>query len=392
MASPEIAKLFKAAKETNVTFMVEAVRCLSERRFRKLRRLYVQRAFMRCNPSSACCAQVQMILLEGAEEDWLGELVTARDWDTCLHHAAAQGNCTVVSAILDRVDAAAELARRNGEGFTPLHMAASNGHGDVVELLIPLMKEADIAGENGAWTPLHLALKSGSFKSVEVLLEHLSDDQLEYAAPTRDTALHLATSNSRLRELELLLPRLSDAAVVALGRRSCPALFEACIFGEECLHLFFKYVKDYTLFNTRGQGRTYMHNITYSDDCDLLDVVFQYLSDDEIKEVMNLRCCKGRDAIFEGARRGSVETLARLLPLAELEVFLHQDFNGDTLLHAAINHEFTETVQLVLEFVPNHMLADIVDDEGLPVRAAAESHPDIAKLFNSQVGAKNACS
>lgn len=59
---------------------------------------------------------------------------------------------------------------KDGDGKTPLHLAASNGMMDIVMSLIKKKAKVDVKDKNG-YTPLHDAAKSGQYDIAEVLIE-----------------------------------------------------------------------------------------------------------------------------------------------------------------------------------------------------------------------------
>jgi hypothetical protein len=88
--------------------------------------------------------------------------------DTGLHLAAANGHVEVVQQLLGK---GAELEAKTNFGWTALHRAASAGHEKVVKLL--LEKGADIeAKTNYGWTALHCAASAGHEKVVKLLSDH----------------------------------------------------------------------------------------------------------------------------------------------------------------------------------------------------------------------------
>lgn len=67
------------------------------------------------------------------------------------------------------------LAYRRGVfGYTPLHEAVSNGHSEILKVL--LRHDGDVNSRaNSGYTPLHLAASSGHVDCVRVLLENAAD-------------------------------------------------------------------------------------------------------------------------------------------------------------------------------------------------------------------------
>ena len=86
--------------------------------------------------------------------------------DTPLHLAASHGYPDLVELLLA---SNADVKARTNNGNTPLEWAAYNGHSDVIALL--LANKADVnAKDNAGWTPLHGAAYQGHKDAVELLL------------------------------------------------------------------------------------------------------------------------------------------------------------------------------------------------------------------------------
>lgn len=92
--------------------------------------------------------------------------------DTPLMIASFQGNLPAVQALLARG------AQVNREGWTPLHYAATNGHDDVVRLLIEKGARLDARSPNNT-TPMMMAAWRGHIYTVKVLLDAGADATLK---------------------------------------------------------------------------------------------------------------------------------------------------------------------------------------------------------------------
>ena len=66
--------------------------------------------------------------------------------------------------------AGAEVNAMDGDGLTPLHLAAENCHSNVVALLLAKGAKINVTAQDHA-TPLHLAAQEGCTDVVEVLLD-----------------------------------------------------------------------------------------------------------------------------------------------------------------------------------------------------------------------------
>lgn len=62
----------------------------------------------------------------------------------------------------------------NSDGFTPLHLAASEGHAPMIEILIKFQAQID-ARTNNFRTPLHIACLRGNLSVIQALVQHKAD-------------------------------------------------------------------------------------------------------------------------------------------------------------------------------------------------------------------------
>jgi ankyrin repeat protein len=87
-------------------------------------------------------------------------------------------------------------------GLSPLHLAAENGHLQVVDLLISKNANVNEKEKETGFTPLHLAAKEGHLKIAEVLIAKGA----EVIAKSNDdkTPLDLANQNNHEDMIKLL--------------------------------------------------------------------------------------------------------------------------------------------------------------------------------------------
>ena len=88
----------------------------------------------------------------------------------------------MLAALRGYAEVCKQLIARNADvnkpGWTPLHYAATSGHGKIVELLLDSHAYIDAASPNGS-TPLMLASKYGTFDVVNQLLEAGADPSIK---------------------------------------------------------------------------------------------------------------------------------------------------------------------------------------------------------------------
>ncbi|KAF3056934.1 Serine/threonine-protein phosphatase 6 regulatory ankyrin repeat subunit B [Trichoderma lentiforme] len=110
---------------------------------------------------------------------------TSTPSENLLNIAASKGYTEIVRALLPRFDPNV----KNAENRTPLDLAVSGKHRDVIRLLLESGADPNVS-DSDRWTPLHIAAESGLHEIFEDLLRSGGD---VYARTIlKETALHLA--------------------------------------------------------------------------------------------------------------------------------------------------------------------------------------------------------
>ena len=173
---------------------------------------------------------VRALLAGGADPD-----VAQGDGLTPLHMAAQQGHVEITDLLIG-AGAALEVRTRLG-GYTPLHLASEAAHVAVVRRLMDAGAEVDAASTTSGVTPLHLAAKAlHGERAVRALLEqHAPVDAVEKSAG--QTALMFAAAYGRDASIAALLSYGADPAAstevievlkrMAIDREAQGRLFEA---------------------------------------------------------------------------------------------------------------------------------------------------------------------
>ncbi|XP_062347057.1 cortactin-binding protein 2 [Cinclus cinclus] len=124
---------------------------------------------------------------------------------TLLHQAAAQGNVTLLSMLLN--EEGLDINYSCEDGYSALYSAATNGHTDCVRLLLAAEAQVDAADKNG-FTPLCSAVAQGHVKCAELLIMYQAD--INHAAERGQTPLYLACKNGNNDCIKLLLEGGAD--------------------------------------------------------------------------------------------------------------------------------------------------------------------------------------
>jgi uncharacterized protein len=111
--------------------------------------------------------QTESVLAKLTDNPELLEMRNGDGW-TPLHLAAFFGTPALVNALLDR-GASADARSGNAMANTPLHAAVAGGKTENVEALVKRGANPN-AQQTGGWTALHGAAQSGNREMVEILL------------------------------------------------------------------------------------------------------------------------------------------------------------------------------------------------------------------------------
>ncbi|KAI9042079.1 ankyrin repeat domain-containing protein [Aspergillus affinis] len=97
---------------------------------------------------------------------------------TLLHQAVLGDNVGMISALLEH---GANVMAQDGDGFTPLHLAAFRGNEQSASILLRNGAAASVCIPSGAGlTPIHLAVQNGHVPLVQLLIKHGADVNARY--------------------------------------------------------------------------------------------------------------------------------------------------------------------------------------------------------------------
>ncbi|CAN6563869.1 unnamed protein product [Malus baccata var. baccata] len=169
---------------------------------------------------------------------------------TALHTAATQGHIDIVNLLLETDSNLAKIARNNGK--TVLHSAARMGHLEVVKSLLRKDPSAAFRTDLKGQTALHMAVKG---HNEEIVLELLKPDPsvLTVEDNKGNNALHTATRKGHIQNVRLLLSINKEGSNINASNKA----------GESPLDIAEKYgspelvavLKEAGATNSKDQGK-----------------------------------------------------------------------------------------------------------------------------------------
>ena len=135
---------------------------------------------------------------------------------TGIHIAAANGHLDIVKLLAER---GATLDLGDKQGHTPFYLACQGGYLETARFLLQTMREKgcnniNVAGKDGR-TPLSKAAGRGHVEVVQMLLEEIDAASAVNVRETahKRTSLHWAAYNGKIKVVNLLLQKGADATI-----------------------------------------------------------------------------------------------------------------------------------------------------------------------------------
>jgi ankyrin repeat protein len=159
----------------------------------------------------------------------------ARVGDTRLVDAAMNREATTVKTLLQQ---GVDVNGAQGDGMTALHWAAANGDGELAALLLESGAKADAPTRIGSYTPLHVAAKEGHVAVLRALVG--AHANVGAATTTGATALHFAASSGNVEAITILLDHGADVNVREPEWEQTPLMFAAALGRTDAVRTLIK--------------------------------------------------------------------------------------------------------------------------------------------------------
>ena len=273
--------------------------------------------------------------------------VSGNNGNTPLHFAAREGHLDVVRVLVSELKA--DVNASDSDGTTALHCAAREGHLDVVRVLISELK-LDVFDNNGItplqfpayiyWgalvselkanvnvcnndgiTPLHLAASRGHLDVVRVLISEFKAD-VNASNSNGTTPLHEAASRGHLDVVRVLISEFK-ADVNASNSNSTTPLHEAASRGHVVRVLISEFKAD--IKSLDDYGNTPLYEAVYIGHLNVVRVLVS-----EFKADVNV-CDNDITTLLQEAARGGHSDVFRVLM---------SDYNNK--LHCAVKRGHVE--------------------------------------------------
>ena len=144
--------------------------------------------------------------------------------DSPVADAAMRGDAAAVRALIAD---GADVNAAQGDGMTALHWAASNRDPGLAGVLLAAGADVGVGTRIGHYTPLHVAAQAGAGEVVEILLGAGADPKLAITAGGGARPLHLASASGDARAVSALVAAGADVDATEESWGQTPLIFAA---------------------------------------------------------------------------------------------------------------------------------------------------------------------
>ncbi|XP_063968080.1 serine/threonine-protein phosphatase 6 regulatory ankyrin repeat subunit B-like isoform X1 [Lytechinus pictus] len=270
-------------------------------------------------------------------------IITKLTHETPLHYCARAGNANILLKMVEHLGPnMTQLAvnKQSKNGWSPLLVAAEEGHEESVRILLQQNARVDVFDEHGK-AALHLAAENGHQVVADIMLWHKAF--VNAKSKIGVTPLHLAAHNGH-NDLVNLLIHSHGAAIDALSLAKRTALHLAAQNGKlQVCETLLKLKSDSNAADIHGQ--TPLHLAAENDHADIVKLFLKHKS-----ELVSMANSEGNTCAHIAASKGSVAVVKELLRFNRSGVCATKNKTNDsTALHLAAGGGHKEVVRVLLD-------------------------------------------
>uniref|UniRef100_A0A8C2J501 Serine/threonine-protein phosphatase 6 regulatory ankyrin repeat subunit B-like n=1 Tax=Cyprinus carpio TaxID=7962 RepID=A0A8C2J501_CYPCA len=268
--------------------------------------------------------------------------VTRQSGETPLHYSARVGNTAVLQEMLSNVPSnqlQSAINKQAKNGWSPLLLAAEQGHTEVVKILLQNNARVDVFDEEGK-AAIHLAAEQGHQDIVDILLAHKAFVNTKTKLGL--TPLHLSAQNGSAQLVKLLV-ETHQASVDALSLKKQTPLHLAAFSGQlDVCSSLLNLKADITATDIRNQ--TPLHLAVENDHSEVVKLFLRHRP--KLAKLANM---EEATCTHIAAAKGSVAVIKELLLFTQGPVTLNTKAKGLCPLHLAAAGGHTELVKVLLD-------------------------------------------
>uniref|UniRef100_A0A665SW84 Uncharacterized protein n=1 Tax=Echeneis naucrates TaxID=173247 RepID=A0A665SW84_ECHNA len=286
-----------------------------------------------------------------------------------LHLAADKGHWQALRVL---TETAAYVDMQDAAGRSVLYLAAQKGFARCVEVLLAQGASCLLNDNRLMWTPIHVAAANGHSDCLRMMIDYGEEGDLTNVADKfGQTPLMLAVLGGHTDCVHFLLEK--GALPDAKDKRGSTALHRGAVLGhDDCVTALLDHKASALCRDT--QGRTPLHYAASRGHTEILACLVQatMATDPQDKLLDN----KQYTPLHWAAYKGHEDCLEVLL---EFKTFIHEEGNPFTPLHCALMNGHSGAAERLLESAGVHMI-NTRDAKGrTPLHAAAFAE-DVAGL------------
>jgi ankyrin repeat protein len=315
--------------------------------------------------------------------------INVKDGDGCtpLHIAAQAGHVNVVERFVEQDPCLINLTSENSNSFTPLDLAIDKGHVAVVKVLLEFTSESDLSRKNSCSgnTTLHIAAKRGCVEVTNMLLEHANkmhfNENMDGNIP-----FHLDSEEGNVDKVKVVVDHVESYLKEQNKDRSTPLHLAAEEGHVEVVQLLLERCSTLDLEVKNAHGNTLLHQATMNGHDKVVQVLLGHAAtefdlDDENND--------GNTPLHLAAKEGHVQVVNVLLGCG-LELQLDaRNRDGNTPLHLATKGGYLEVVKMLLKHADGERcwFNSLNKDHNTPLHLAIEEgHVEVVKELLESAG------